>query len=152
MPEIVSVQSAKIAAGTKLKPTEGIVKVEACIWHAPTTAAWAQNDTLPSGVRIPAGSRFLPGAFASHQAFGASVTLSVGIRDWKTKAVIDVAAIGSAVDISAAGRSAVNNGAYIAAGVDIVTSVDVELYASFLGANPTDDADIMLYVPFAPPG
>lgn len=152
MPEIVSVQAAKVAAGTKLKPTEGIIKVEACVWHAPTTAAWAQNDTLAAAVRIPAGARFLLGSFASHQAFGLSVTLSVGIRNWITKAVIAVDAICSGVDISAAGRSALNNGTYLAAGVDIVTSVDTELYASFLGANPTDDVDIFLQVLFAPPG
>lgn len=151
MPEFNSRQAALIAAGSKALSTAA-GKKRTLVVTSPATAAWAQNDTLASGIRIPKGSRFLCDSFASHAAFGASVTLSVGIRNFHTKAAITgaggAAGLASAVDVSAAGRSALNNGSLLAAGVEYVATEDCEVYATLGGANPTDDAQIRLEVSY----
>lgn len=151
MAEFNSRQAAKIAAGTKLLPSEGSSKVKTVIMTTPATAAWAQNDTIVSGVRIPAGARFLASSIVSHEAFTTSVTLEVGIRNWVTKAVIDADGIAAAVSIASAGRTAINNGALVAAGVDSVTTVDCEVYCTLTGANPTDNAQLRLEVNYTCP-
>lgn len=146
MPEIVSRQAANIAAGTKSTPAGVGSKKRTFILTSPATAAWAQNDTIATGSPIPIGTRFLCDSFASHTAFGLNVTLTVGLRDFKTKAVISATAIATAADISAAGRTALNTGAYVAAGVEYVTDVVTELYAVIGGAAPTANAQIRLEI------
>lgn len=146
MTEIVSRQAANIAAGTKNTPAGVGSKKRTFILTSPATAAWAQNDTIASGRPIPIGTRFLCDSFASHTAFGTSVTMTVGLRNFKTKEVISATAICTATDISAAGRTILNTGAYVAAGVEYVTDVVTELYAVIGGANPTDDAQLRLEI------
>jgi hypothetical protein len=146
MAEINSRQAAKIAAKTKLLYTEGGGKVRCIVLTSPAAQVIAQNDTIISGIKLPIGTRFLCGSFASHGINGASVTMDVGIRNWKTKAVIDVDGIADGIDIAAAGRTALNNGELVKDGVDSVTTVETEIYATYLSANPTDDAQIRLEI------
>lgn len=151
MPEFNSRQAALIAAGSKTL-SNSVGKKRTLVMTSPATAAWAQNDTLASGVLLPKGTRFTCGSFASHAAMGAGVTLSVGIRNFRTKAAISgaggAAGIASAVDVSAAGRSALNNGSLVAAGVEYMATEDCEVYATLGGANPTDDAQIRIEVEY----
>ena len=146
MAEIVSRLAAKIAAGTKLSPHEAGGKKRIVVITSPATAAWAQNDTIASGIPLPIGTRFTAGSFVSNAALGASVTLDVGIRNFATKTAIDADGIAASVAIATAGRSALNNGALVAAGVEYVTTEVCEVYATLTGANPTDDAQLRIEV------
>lgn len=146
MPEIVSRQAAKIAAGTKLSPHEAGGKQRVIVITSPAVAAWAQNDTIASGVPLPIGTRIRCDSFASHEAMGAGVTLDVGLRNFATKVAIDADGIAAAVDVAAAGRSALNNGLLVKDGAEYVTTAVSEVYATLGGANPTDDKQIRLEV------
>jgi len=145
MAEISSLQAADYAAGRKTVSNKALCKKRVLVITSPTTAAWAQGDTIASPVLLPAGTRFGAGSLASHGALGTSVTLDVGIRD-KNGTAIDADGIASAVAVASAGRTALNNGALVAAGVDYVTSVPCYVYATLGGANPTDDAQIRLEI------
>jgi len=151
MPEFNSRQAAKVAAGTKLGAGESGGVVRSVVLTSPATAAWAQNDTLASGVPIPIGSRFLSMSYVSNEAMGASVTLDVGIRNFDTKVAIDQDGIGAAVAVSSAGRSVVNNGVLVAAGVESLTTVVTEVYATLIAANPTDNAQFRIEVFYLSP-
>lgn len=151
MAEIDSRQKTLIAAGDKVgADVQG--KVACVCFNTPAAAAWAQNDTFASGMKIPAGSRILASSIVSHGAFGTSVTLDVGLRAWDDGTVIDADGIAAALDVSAAGRTSLNNGALVAAGVGYLTTEDVEPYATLAGANPTDNIQAMFEIFYLPPG
>lgn len=151
MAEIVSRQAAKVAANTKLSPGETGGRVRSVVITSPATAAWAQNDTIAAGVPIPIGSRFLAASYVSHAAMGASVTLDVGIRDWTTKVAIDADGIAVSAAVSSAGRTVLNSGALVAAGVEYLTTAVSEVYATLTAANPTDDAQFRIEVFYISP-
>lgn len=150
MAEIVSRQAAKVAARTKMSPNEAYGKKRVLVITSPATAAWAQNDTIASPVLLPVGTRFTCNSFASHAAMGAGVTLDVGIRD-KDGTAIDADGIADGVDVSGAGRSALNNGVLVAAGAEYVTTEPCYVYATLGGANPTDDAQIRIEIEVVTP-
>lgn len=127
----------------------GTMKV-ACA-TTPATAAWAQNDTWSTGIIIPKGSRILRSGRLSHAAFGASVTFDLGIRDAVAGTVVDVDGIADGLDISAAGAKELDLGSLFAAGVAYTTTADVEVYGTFLSANPTDNAQMEVEIHFLPP-
>lgn len=145
MAEIVSRQAAKVAAGTKMNPNEAYGKKRVLVITSPAVAAWAQNDTIASPVLLPVGTRFGIGSNASHGALGASVTLDLGTRD-VNGTVIDADGIAAAVAVATATRTALNNGAFVAAGVEYVTTVPCYVYATLTGANPTDDIQLRIEV------
>lgn len=151
MAEIVSRQAAKIAAGTKLSPHEASGKKRVIVITSPATAAWAQNDLIASGIRLPIGTRILADTNVSREALGAGVTLDVGLRDFVTKVAVDADGIAAAVDVSAAGVGAANNGAFVAAGAEYITTTVTEIYATLGGANPTDDKQIRIEVSVVTP-
>ena len=151
MPEFNSRQAAKIAAGNKLGAGESGGTIRSVVLTSPAVAAWAQNDTLASGVPIPIGSRFLSMSYVSNEAMGASVTLDVGIRNFDTKVAIDADGIGAAVAVSSAGRSLLNNGQLITAGIESLTTVVSEVYATLTAANPTDNAQFRIEVFYLSP-
>ncbi len=151
MPEINSRQKTAIAAGQKvLNSVHGTPKC--LVFTSPAVAAWAQNDTFASGLRVPAGSRFLNSSTVSHGAMAASVTVDVGVRNFDTGAVIDADGIAVDVSVAAAGRTAINNGALVVDGVDSVTTVDTEVYVTIEGANPTDNIQMRFEIWYLPPG
>lgn len=147
MAEINSRQAALIAANSKAL-SNSVGKKRTLIITSPAVAAWAQNDTVASGIRIQKGARFLASSKGSMAAMGAGVTLGVGIRDFATKAVINATGIASAVDVAAAGRVDLNNGALVAAGVEYVALQDVEVYATLGGAAPTANAQFRLEIDY----
>jgi hypothetical protein len=151
MPEFNSRQAAKIALGNKLGAGESGGTIRSVVLTSPAVAAWAQNDTLASGVPIPIGSRFLSMSYVSNEAMGASVTLDVGIRNFDTKVAIDADGIGAAVAVSSAGRSLLNNGQLITAGIESLTTVVSEVYATLTAANPTDNAQFRIEVFYLSP-
>jgi hypothetical protein len=151
MPEFNSRQAAKVAAGTKLSAGESNGVVRSVVFTSPAVAAWAQNDTLASGVPIPIGSRFLSISYASHAAMGASVTLDVGVRNFETKAVIDADGISAGRAVATAGRVLLNDGALVASGVESLTTVVTEVYATLASADPTDNAQIRIEIFYLSP-
>ena len=150
MAELISKQVAAMAAGTtgvgKAINGFSFPKTRKIKIHAPTTQVNAQNDTMGSGVALPIGTRFGLGSIVSHAAQGTSVTLDIGIRNFKTKVAIAAAGIGSALAVAASGRTAANNGTLLIDGADSVTTEVSEVYFTYTGANPTDNAQMCVEV------
>lgn len=135
MAEINSRQAAKIALGQKLMPSEA-GKDRTVVFQTPATfTAMAINDTLASGLVIPAGAR-ITGCRISNSAGTASSTVNVGLRKKSDGTVLSATAISSAVAITSATTADTNagNGAYLAAGVDQVLTDDAEPYLTATGA------------------
>lgn len=146
MAEIVSRQAALIAAGTKMSPPQAMGQKRVIVFTSPATAAWAQNDTIASGIPLPIGTRITCNGMASHAAMGTSVTLDVGLRNFATKTAIDADGIAAGVAVASAGRSALNSGVMVKDGAEYVTTEVAEIYATLASANPTDDAQIRIEV------
>jgi hypothetical protein len=91
------------------------------------------------------------------EILGATVTspdddfFDLGIRDAVTGAVVDVDGIADGLDIAAAGVKELDGGSLFAAGVAYTTTADVEVYGTFLSANPTDNAQMEVEIHFLPP-
>lgn len=153
MTAIVSRQAAYVAANAKkLAPEMGLGRSMWYVWTSPAVVAWAQNDTMICAHLVPKGSRILSGGFASHGALTTSVTLDVGLvkaSDGTTE--YDLDGIASNVDVSAAGRSALNSGALVAAGVEHILTEDCYLIATLEGANPTDNIQLRIEIPVMTP-
>jgi hypothetical protein len=152
MAEIVSRQAAKVAANTKMNAGEAGGKVSLIEITSPATVAWAQNDTIASPVILPVGTKILLNGYVSNAALTTSVTLDVGLRHAVTGAEVDLDGIATAVSVAAAGRSVLNNGALLAAGVAYVTTVPTVIVATVGGANPTDDAQLNIQILVVIPG
>lgn len=150
MAEINSRQKTAIAAGSKiLASVQGVP--HALVFTSPAAAAWAQNDTLASGQKIPKGSRILNSTL-NCGALGSSVTADLGLRNFDTGVEVDLNGLGAAVAVASAGDYAMDNGALMAAGIDYVTTVDTEPVVTLAGANPTDDIQIRVTIWYLPPG
>lgn len=151
MTEVVSKQAAKVAAGTKLSPADA-GKKQVVVITSPDTVTWADNDTFAAGTTLPVGTRILCDSFASHADMGTSIVLHVGLRKASDGTVIDADGIAASVDVaSAAARTAINNGALVAAGVEYVTTVPSVIYATLAGGTPTANAQIRLEVSVVTP-
>lgn len=147
MPEFASRQKTNLAASPKVKaPPTDHGKITVLCATTPAVAAWAQNDTFGTGIFLPKGTRILRSGRASHGVFGASVTMHVGIRNWDTGAVVAVNGIAASLDVAAAGVKELDGGSLFASGVSYVTDQDCEVYATFLSANPTDNAQLELEI------
>jgi len=115
----------------KLKPNQFGGETRVASMETPATAAWADGDTL-NGPLIPKGSRIL-GFTVVHEAFGSSVTLDLGTSG-------DADAFYSGLDISSAGTS------YIVSDDVAELAEATRVIASVLDANPTDDAQMTVFV------
>jgi len=147
MAEFNSRQKTSLASTPKVKAQpcdHGKISVQ--VATTPAVAAWAQNDTWGTGIRIPKGSRILRSGRLSHGIFGASTTMHVGIRNADTLAVVDVDGLAASLDVAAAGVKELDGGSLFAAGVAYTTVEDVEIYATLLAANPTDNAQAELEI------
>lgn len=153
MAEIVSRQAATTAAGNKMYNHEALGKLHMLTISSPATAAWAQNDTIASPVKLPKGTRITGLGKVFHEAFGASVTLDIGVRDVDGTA-IDVDGIADGLDISGAGITDANNGVLVDenAPEGYILTQDAYVYATLLSANPTDDAQLRIDLPVLLPG
>lgn len=149
MAEVNSVQAQKVADRKKLLPAESHGRQRVLVATlAATHAAYAVNDTILLGT-VPVNSRFLTGAVLSVGGSGtASSTVDVGIRNAKTKEVIDADGVTAGADISAAGKIVADTGALVAAAADYITPVDVEVYATVLGAALAANQQIRFEIPY----
>jgi hypothetical protein len=147
MAEQASKQATKVAAGTKLTRAD-VGEVKVLVITSPDTVTWANGDTIACPITIPIGARALCGGFVSNAAMATSVVLDVGLRNASTGVAVDADGIAASVAVATAGRSALNNGALVAAGVESVTTVETVLYATLSGATPTANAQIRIEVPF----
>lgn len=138
MPEFNSTQITGLASSpkTKVAPFDN-GSSQVLIATTPAVAAWAQNDTFVVGV-IPKGSRILSSSKVKHGAFGASVTMDVGVRDAVTGTVIDADGLAAALNVAAAGTKEISGGALVQP-TGYITTADVTVYATLAGANPTDN-------------
>jgi hypothetical protein len=135
----------------KVAPTDNGNSDKVLFATTPATyAAQAVNEIFDIGF-IPAGSRILPTGALECAAGAASSTLSIGLRRASTGAVISATQIASAVNLTAAGVKALNNGAGFA-GAGYVTPEDVIVYGTFTGATNTANQAISVYLPFVPAG
>lgn len=114
-----------------------------------TGAVVAQNDTVRL-CQIPAQARLVGGQI-KHGAFGASVTLDLGLRGLDNSGTITIKATGDGgtaddpdaiatdLDIAAAGQKALfEEPAYLF----YLTEKELELYCKFEGANPADNVEL----------
>lgn len=151
MAEITSRQvTARVLPG-RAEPSQEGGKVRKVFITSPASVTWADGDTIGSGKILPAGVRFTAGAIASHAAMASSVVLSVGIRAADGTAISGAggaAGIASSVSVASAGRTAINNGSLVAAGVEYITTVPCEVYATLSGATPTANAQIRIEVEY----
>ncbi len=147
MAEITSRQvTARVLPG-RAEPSQEGGKVRKVFITSPASVTWADGDTIGSGKILPAGVRFTAGSIASHAAMASSVVLAVGIRD-ASGTEIDADGICASVSVASAGRTALNNGALVAAGVEYITTVPCEVYATLSGATPTANAQIRIEVEY----
>ena len=147
MAEITSRQvTARVLPG-RAEPSQEGGKVRKVFITSPDSVTWANGDTIASGKILPAGVRFTAGSIVSHAAMAASVVLAVGIRD-ASGTEIDADGICASVSVASAGRTAINNGALVAAGVEYITTVPCEVYATLSGATPTANAQIRIEVEY----
>lgn len=122
------------------------------VFTTPAAAAWAQNDTFASGLKIPKGSRLLPNGMVSHGAFGSSVTMDIGLRRFSDHSTeIDNDGLLDGGDVAAAGVKALQ-AVLVASGVSSPLAYDAEPFCTLLSANPTDDAQATVYIWYLPPG
>ena len=149
MAEVKSVQAQKVADNKKLIPAESHGRQRVLIATLPAThAAYSINDTIVLGV-VPVNSRFLTGAVLSVGGAGTeSSTVDIGIRNANTKEVIDADGIADGVDISSAGKVDADTGELVAAAADYITPVDVEVYATVLGAALASNQQIRFEIPY----
>lgn len=149
MAEVNSVQAQKVADRKKLLPAESHGRVRVLVATlAATHAAYAVNDTILLGL-VPVNSRFLLGGSISVGGAGtASSTLDIGFRNAKTKEVIDADGIAVGVDISAAAKVTADTGSSVAAAVDYITPVDVEVYATVKGAVLAANQQLKIQIPY----
>lgn len=115
-------------------------KISVAVATTPAAAAWAQNDTWNTGIIIPKGSRILRSGRLSHGAFGAAVTMHVGVRAASDGTVVDVDGIAASLDVAAAGVKELDGGSAFVAGAAYVATQDLEVYCTLNAANPTDNA------------
>lgn len=149
MAEVNSVQAQKVADRKKLLPAESHGRQRVLVATLPAThAAYAINDTILLGT-VPVNSRFLTGAVLSVGGAGtASSVVDIGIRNAKTKEVIDADGVTDGADISAAGKIVADTGVLVAAAADYITPADVEVYATVLGAVLAANQQIRFEIPY----
>ena len=106
----------------------------------PATVTWANGDTFVIGV-IPKGCRVLRSGKVWHGAFGASVTMTIGLRDATTKTAVDAAGLLASASVATAGLvKNIDTGNLLNQVNGYVTTADLEVYATFAGATPTANA------------
>lgn len=150
MAEINARAAAEQAAGRKvLYDTQGEKSI--AVVEMPTTWSANQNDTAATGIVVPKGARFLGNVVVSSAAGTASSTLSVGLRNAKTKVAIDATAIVNAVSIASAATAVVSTGTKLITGQRYVLDQDAEIYLTFGGANPTANQALRVEIPYLAP-
>lgn len=153
MAELLTVTRTQVAqtAGTKA-PAASFNRMRVAVIETPAVyAAPAQNDTAGTSIVLPQGSRLLLPVTVSNAAGTASSTLSVGLRDARTKVAVDATAVVNAVAITSAATAQVNTGTKTINGQTYLLPQDCELYLTFGGAAGAANQAIRVEVPFVAP-
>lgn len=153
MAEILTASRSEVArqAGQKAHPT-ALNNARGCVIDTPAIYASLNiGDTVATDLVIPAGSRLLAGATLSCAAGNASSTISVGIRDSTTKAVIDATAIIAATSIAAAATAQFNTGTKVINGQYYIVPQDSEVYLTVGGAATLANQPIRVELSFVSP-
>lgn len=148
MAEINSKEAALVAAGSKVNNASHGRKRTLVVNFPETYTALAVNDTVASKQFIPVGSRII-GCRVGNGTGAASSTMDVGVRQ-RDGTVVDADGIATVVAITTATTVPVEvgDGALIAAGIDSVTTVDLEVYCTMKGATNTANQDIRVEVDY----
>lgn len=141
MPEFNSRQITALAGVPKVKASPfDFGEPSLLLGATPATVTWANGDTFVIGV-IPRGSRILRSGKCWHGAFGASVTMTIGVRDAVTKTAIDAAGLLASASVATAGLvKNIDTGNLLNQVNGYLVTADVEVYATFAGATPTANA------------
>ena len=154
MLEIHSREAAKVLAGKKMRNDEALGRQHVISISSPATAAWSQDDTIASPVRLPVGTRIL-GAVIYHSAMGSGVKMNIGLRQTDAnQSVISSDGIAKAINVASAGQTAARNGELVTVGTHTLyrTPVESEIYAQLTSANPTDNAQFRIDITVVLPG
>lgn len=151
MAEFKSTQLTALQGTPKVKaaPTDH-GKVMVAVATMSTSIDAAQNDTFSTGIVIPKGSRLLRTSKLAHGAFGASCTMDVGIRG-TDGTVIDADGMAAALNIASANVRDLNAGALFSSAAGVLMTQDVEVYATFTGANPATGQPLELEIQYLVP-
>jgi len=117
--------------------------------RTPDTFAWAASDTILLA-RLPGDAVIGADSVIRWEALGASVTMDIGVRPVSGSAFSTAPdAIQAGIDVSSAGQARVINDPndfnkklweYTDLSAEPAIMPEIEVYASLLDANPTDDA------------
>lgn len=130
-----SAQFTKYNAGDAVNVNEWGGRVRLAYFNVAAITGLAQND-LVNLCKIPKGARIIGGRL-DHGAYGASVTLDIGISGSENKYL-------SAADISSAGQKDIAN--TLALNLGSVTTAEESVQAKFEAANPSDTAVLNGYI------
>lgn len=133
MAEVNSFNKAEAIAGRKMPSGYNNTVKVATIRMPATYAQLAIDDTVATGVIIPAGARLLPPIVRNGTGTESS-TLNIGLRKVSDGSVVDATALASLHAIATAGVAMVTSGTKVAAGVDYTLADDCEVYLTAKGA------------------
>lgn len=150
MAEVLSRNAVEIAAGRKVGPVENMVESRA-VMEWPAVHAFANGDTVASGLILKKGSRLCDLPLVSNGAGTAATTLSIGLRDPVTKVAVDATAIVAAVAINAAQLVNPATGTKLINGQRYLLPQDCEIYATLGGGVPLANQAIRVEVGYMQP-
>lgn len=138
---------SEVAANRKaLFDSQGVTM--SAVIELPAVNAFANGDTVATGLFIKKGFRLICPPTVSTPANTAALTVSVGLRDATTKVVTDATAVINAASLAAASTSQVNTGTKLINGQRYVMLADQELYLTFAGATPAVNSVLRIEVPY----
>jgi len=133
MAEVNSFNKAEQVAGRKLPSSYHSDERVVTIRMPVTYAQLAIDDTVATGMVIPAGARLMP-PIVRNGAGTASSTLNIGLRKVSDGTVVDATALASLLAITSAAVTTVGTGTKIAGGVLYTLTDDCEVYMTAKGA------------------
>lgn len=152
MAELANVTRTKIAQVAGQKASGGSHnRVRELIIDTPAAWSAANGDTAGTELYIPMGGRLCAPVVLSNGAGAASSTISVGIRDARTKVAIDATAILAATAITSAGTQTLTTGTKVTGGQYYVMPQDVEVFLTFGGAAPQANQAIRIEIGYVAP-
>lgn len=151
MAEVNAFNKVEQLAGRKLSPGHHNVVKCAMIRMPDTYAALSVDDTVATGVILPAGAKIADVVIANGTN-AASVTLNVGLRKASDGTVLDATALATTHALTtASGGAKVISGTKVAAGLDYALPYDCEVYFTAKGATTTANADLLVKVFYTAP-
>lgn len=150
MAEVNSFNKAEQVAGRKLTASyHNDIRV-ATIRMPVTYAQLAIDDTVATGVVLPAGARLMP-PVVRNGAGTALSTLNIGLRKASDGTVVDATALAALLAITSAAVTTVGTGTKIAGGVLYTLEDPCEVYLTAKGAVLAANQLLEINVPYVAP-